>query len=233
MRLVLLGPPGVGKGTQAERLSAKLGVPKVSTGDILREAVAAGTPLGRTARGYLDAGKLVPDDVVVGIVRERLARRDAAAGFVLDGFPRTVAQAEALEGFAPPERVVLLEVGEPELVARLAGRRSCPRCGQVYHLRNRPPKTAGRCDACGAELVHRSDDQEETIRKRLAVYAEQTAPLVDFYSRKGVLQRVAGEGVMDAVFDRVMQAVGRRAEGGHYRRAEGEHSNRPEGEHSR
>jgi adenylate kinase len=204
MRLVLLGPPGAGKGTQARRLAARWSVPQVSTGDMLREAVARGTRLGLEARRYMDAGELVPDAVMIGLVRERLAQPDGRKGFVLDGFPRTAAQAEALDQLleaegTPLDRVVLVQLADEDLVTRLSGRRVCRSCGRNYHVTFSPPQVAGRCDACGGELSQRTDDEEATVRRRLAVYARDTRPLVDYYRRRGLLTTISGAGTMDAV----------------------------------
>jgi adenylate kinase len=204
MRVVFLGPPGAGKGTQAERLAAALGVPRVATGDIFRQAVREGTPLGRQAKEYMDRGALVPDDVTVGIVRERLAQPDCAAGFVLDGFPRTLPQAEALDRILgelgrPVQHAVLLTVPDEEIVRRAAGRRVCPRCGATYHLVSSPPRVDERCDACGEALVLRDDDREETVRSRLEVYRRQTEPLAAYYRQRGLLRPVDGTGPIDAV----------------------------------
>lgn len=213
MRLILLGPPGAGKGTQAQRLTERLGIPQVSTGDILRAAVAAGTPLGREAKAYMDRGALVPDGVVIGIIRERLKAPDYTRGYILDGFPRTVAQAEALgetlKAMGTPLTAVLsLTVDPEELVRRLAGRRSCGSCGAAYHLDTAPPRRPGRCDRCGGELFQREDDREETIRKRLAVYRDQTAPLVEYYRGRGLLKEVDGRGEIADVFARISRVLG-------------------------
>ena len=211
-RVIFLGAPGAGKGTQARRLAASSGVPQVATGDMLREAVAEGTPLGREAKRYMDSGALVPDAVVIGLVDERLARADAATGYVLDGFPRTVAQAEALDGLLGRrrqelDRVIFFDVSRPELIRRLTGRRICRKCGTTFHMVSAPPKTAGRCDVCGGELYQREDDAEATVARRLDVYETQTAPLLDYYRRRGLLVRVAGEGAMEDVADRIRKAV--------------------------
>lgn len=205
MNLLFFGPPGAGKGTQAKRLQTELGVPHLSTGDILREAVRQGTPLGTQARPLMDAGKLVPDDLVIGIVEERLDRDDAKKGFILDGFPRTVPQAEALnralekKGRAV-DHVISLEVPREELVTRLSGRRSCPKDGSVYHVVTNPPKTPGVCDLCGTPLIHRDDDSEEKVTKRLLVYEEQTSPLKAWYSERGLLRTIPGVGAQDEIF---------------------------------
>ncbi|MBX5464028.1 MAG: adenylate kinase [Clostridia bacterium] len=195
MQLVFLGPPGAGKGTQAAILARELGIPQISTGDMFRAAVRDQTPLGREAQRYMEAGQLVPDEVTIGIVEERLRADDCREGFILDGFPRTVAQAEALDRILaaagrPLERAVEFVIGEEEVVRRLAGRRTCPRCGAVYNVYTQPPQREGRCDRCGEPLVQREDDREETVRARLAVYRRQTAPLVDFYEAGGRLVRI-------------------------------------------
>ena len=201
MRVAFLGPPGAGKGTQARELAREWNVPHVATGDMLRDAAAAGTPLGREAKGYMDRGALVPDDVIVRMIAERLRRPDAGAGFLLDGFPRTIAQAEALERLLkdlgrPLDRVVYFDVSEPELLRRLTGRRVCRNCQTAFHLVSAPPKTPGVCDRCGGELYQRDDDSEATVRNRLAVYARQTSPLLDWYRGRGLLAAVPGEGAI-------------------------------------
>ncbi len=212
MRLVLLGAPGSGKGTQAQRMQARHGVPQVSTGDLLREAVAAGTPLGRAARVVMDAGQLVADDIMLGIIRERLARPDAARGFILDGFPRTIAQADGLAGQLADlgvslDAVVLLDVDPEILLRRMAGRRSCRRCGRVFHVETNPPRSGDRCTDGGEhDLFQRPDDNEETVRQRLAVYAERTQPLIEYYAKKGMLRRIDANGTLDEV-DARLRAV--------------------------
>ncbi|MFQ5899509.1 MAG: adenylate kinase [Candidatus Methylomirabilia bacterium] len=204
MRVIFLGPPGSGKGTQARQLAAELGIPQIATGDMLREAVAKGTPLGLAAKREMDAGALVPDEVVIGLVEERLAQADAKNGFLLDGFPRTVAQAEALEQLLNEQglaldRVIFLEVSERELLRRLTGRRTCQRCGIVFHVAFSAPKAGGICDECGGSLVQREDDSEATVRRRLEVYARETAPVLDYYRSRGRLASVKGEGPVPAV----------------------------------
>ncbi|MEM3567169.1 MAG: adenylate kinase, partial [Thermoplasmata archaeon] len=181
MNLIMLGAPGAGKGTQAQKLAAHLKIPQISTGDMLRQALAEGTPLGMEARKYMEAGKLVPDAVVVGIVKERLSREDCRNGFILDGFPRTLEQAKALDGIAKIDYVINIDVPEEILVERITGRRSCRKCGAVYHVKYNPPKTPGQCDVCGGELYQREDDREETVRKRLETYRNQTKVLIEYY----------------------------------------------------
>lgn len=204
MRMIFLGPPGAGKGTQARQLAAEWGIPQIATGDLLREAVASGTPLGLEAKRYMDAGALAPDEVVIGVVAERLDRAEAGKGFILDGFPRTVVQAEALERLlkergAALDRVILFEVAEAELLRRLTGRRVCKRCGATFHLVFSPPKVAGICDRCGGELIQRSDDSEAAVRQRLAVYERETASLLDHYRARGLLTTVKGEGPVEVI----------------------------------
>ncbi len=213
MRLVLLGPPGVGKGTQASRLGARLGVPHVSTGEMFREALSLKTPLGLAAKEYMDAGKLVPDAIVVELVRGRLAQPDCAAGFVLDGFPRNLAQAEALEAVlgesgARLDAVVNIEAGTDTVVRRLSGRRQCRQCGAVYHLEFNPPPDSETCPGCGGDLYQRRDDREDTVRERLRVHATETEPLVRFYRDAGLLVEVDGEQGIDEVTDAIASAVG-------------------------
>jgi adenylate kinase len=207
MRLVFLGAPGVGKGTQAELVAKRFGVPKISTGDILREAVRNKTPLGIQAKSAMDQGKLVPDSVVIGIVREKLAK-DASQGFVLDGFPRTKAQAEELNRMLGDsgqhlDRVINFVVPRSEVVRRLSGRRSCPKCQAVYHRDSAPSNKQGICDRCGGGLVQRSDDREETVEARLGVYEKETAPLIQYYRDRGLLSDLDGSGRIDAVNQRL------------------------------
>jgi adenylate kinase len=212
MRIILLGAPGSGKGTQAQRLSASRGVPQVSTGDLLRGAVKAGTELGLKAKAAMDAGELVSDDIVLGMIRERLAEPDAAPGFILDGFPRNIAQAEALDGVldeidAPLDAVVLLDVDFDVLLKRITGRRTCGQCGKVYNVYFLPPAAEGVCDACGGELVQRADDNEETVSNRLKVYESQTAPLVAFYEDRGKLKVVPATGEIDDVLAQLEETL--------------------------
>ncbi len=210
--MILLGPPGAGKGTQAKLLAGQLKIPQISTGDMLRAAVKAGTPLGLEAKQYMDRGALVPDEVINGLVRERVQQPDCARGYILDGYPRTVAQAHSLRetllalGLAV-DHVVSLEVPTEELVLRIAGRRTCRRCGAMYHVRFSPSKTDSRCDACGGETYQREDDREETVRQRLAVYSGQTAPLINFYEARGILRHVSGTGDIPEIFERVTRAI--------------------------
>ena len=206
-RIVFLGPPGAGKGTQATELARRLGVPHLSTGELLRAAVVAQSPLGRAAKEHIDAGRLVPDDLVLEILKERLARPDARPGFVLDGYPRTVLQAAALERFATPDRVVLFDIPEPLLLERLTGRRTCPQCGSVYNVVTRPPRIEGHCDHDGTELTVRSDDREEAVRTRIKVYLEQTHPLIAHYRELGVLRSIDAVGAPDQVRDRLNVAI--------------------------
>jgi len=212
MKLILLGPPGAGKGTQAKQLIDRFGIPQISTGDILRAAVKEGTPMGVKAKSCMDAGALVPDEVVVGIVRERLQKADCAAGFILDGFPRTVPQADALKANLAElgkelDAVISLEVDAEALVERLTGRRTCRSCGRGYHVKFDPPRNAGVCDACGGELFQRDDDQEETIRKRLDVYDQQTSPLVAYYQQDGLLAAIDGMQEMATVQEDILAAL--------------------------
>ncbi|MGD8976738.1 MAG: adenylate kinase [Gammaproteobacteria bacterium] len=212
MRIILLGAPGSGKGTQAQKLVEREGIPQVSTGDLLREAVSRGTELGKQAKVAMDAGELVSDDIVLGMIRERLAKPDAEKGFILDGFPRNLAQAESLDGVldeigAPLDAAVLMDVDFEVLLKRLTGRRTCSGCGRVYNVYFFPPETDGVCDACGGELIQRADDNEETIGQRLKVYESQTAPLVAFYEDRGKLKVVPAEGEIDEVFQRMETAL--------------------------
>ena len=210
MRVAFLGPPGAGKGTQARELAREWGVLHLATGDMLREAVAAGTAVGAEAERYMDQGALVPDDVINRLMAERLG---AAKGFILDGFPRTIAQAEALAKLLKDrgqtlDAVVYFDVSEPELLRRLTGRRVCRACGHTYHLTSSPPKRAGVCDACGGELYQRDDDREATVRNRLEVYRRQTVPLLDYYRARNQLTTVSGEGPVAAIREAIRNSVG-------------------------
>lgn len=204
MNLILLGPPGAGKGTQAKILTKKYAIPQISTGDILRAAVADKTPMGIKAKEFMDRGALVTDEVVVGIVEERLAKPDCAAGFILDGFPRTVAQADALKLMLQAlgksiDHVISITVENEELLERVTGRRTCKSCGKGFHVKFDPPKMAGKCDECNGELYQRDDDSEETMRKRLTVYEEQTAPLIAYYTQQSLLRTVYGIGSIEEI----------------------------------
>jgi len=205
--MVFLGPPGVGKGTQAAELARELGLVHLSTGDLLRAAVAEGSELGRAADGHMRAGRLVPDELVVEILRERLRRSDAAAGYILDGFPRTLSQAETLGRFARLDVVISLELDPKVLIERLTGRRLCPKCGSVYNLNTRPPRESGRCDRDRAELILRPDDRPEAVEVRLKVYEEQTAPLLDYYRRLGLLRPLDASGTPAEVALRLRRLV--------------------------
>jgi len=197
MNLILLGAPGAGKGTQAKFIVEKYGIPQISTGDMLREAVAKGTELGRKAKEFMDEGKLVPDDIVIGIVKERLKQKDCERGFILDGFPRTKAQAEALDKIMEEmgkkiDAVINISVPEEEVVRRIVNRRTCRKCGAIYHLIYDPPKKPGTCDRCEGELYQRDDDREEVVRQRFSVYRKSTEPLIDYYRKRGILYDVDG-----------------------------------------
>jgi len=212
MRFVFLGPPGVGKGTQAQMLAERDSLMKISTGDILREAVSRETPLGLQAKAFIESGQLVADEVVIGVIRERLSGPDSRFGYVLDGFPRTLGQAEALskmlEGQRTPlHRVISFEVPEQELIRRLTGRRSCPRCQRIYHLNFHPPRQQDRCDVCGEVLIQREDDREETVRRRLRIYEAETAPLLKFYEAQKILSKIDGSGSIEEVFKRLLQVL--------------------------
>jgi len=209
LRVVFLGPPGVGKGTQADAIAQKYEIPKLSTGDLLRESVAKETSLGKEAKGYMNRGELVPDAVVIGLVEEKLGSPECHKGFLLDGFPRTVTQADQLSTYLTSrgealDHVVHFSLSKSEIVRRISGRRSCPDCKAVYHLESVPPKSEGICDACGKSLVQRNDDKPETIESRLAVYQEQTAPLIEYYSARNILVELDGAGLVAAVQDRLV-----------------------------
>ena len=213
MNIILLGPPGAGKGTQAKMLIDAYGIPQISTGDMLREAVKNQTPLGLEAKKYMDAGKLVTDEVVIGLVKERIAREDCAKGFMLDGFPRTVPQAEELDKVLADmqkgiDHVVSIEVPNSELMGRLTGRRTCKACGQGFHMIFDPPKAEGVCDKCGGELYQRDDDNEETVSNRLQVYEDQTKPLINYYQEKSLLRPIDGVGAIKEIFERVKAVLG-------------------------
>ena len=211
MRLIFIGPPGSGKGTQAKRLAARYAVPHISTGDMLRESVADDTALGRQAAPIMASGALVPDDLMIGIINDRLAKPDAGRGFILDGFPRTTVQAEKLDTIvgngSDPLRVLQLLVPDDVLVKRTVLRRSCPECGAIYHLESAPPKSDMVCDRDGAALIHRPDDNEESVRKRLEAFHRQTLPVATFYKAKGILRTVDGVGTLDEVFERIEKSL--------------------------
>lgn len=218
MILIFLGPPGSGKGTQAKRLSAEKGWPQLSTGDMLRAAIGAGTNLGQEAKAFMDKGSLVPDQVVIGLIRERTKDQDCAGGFILDGFPRTIPQAESLAEMLKGQgrkidQVVLFEIADQELVKRLSGRRTCGKCSAMFHVESMKPKVSGKCDHCGSELIQRQDDQVSVIEKRLAVYHAQTAPLVGFYEGQGLLARIdaalSPEQVLGALSKTISSGLGR------------------------
>ena len=209
MNIIFLGPPGAGKGTQAQRICDALKIPQISTGDILRRAMKDGTETGLKAKSYIDAGKLVPDEVIIDIVKERLAMDDCKGGYILDGFPRTVPQAEALSTFATIDSVIELAVDDQVLVDRLSGRRVCLKCGATYHVSMLNGKTT--CDKCGEELIQRDDDKAETVLARLEVYHAQTAPLTGYYEKKGLLQKIAGDQGIDGTFAAIMNALGAKA----------------------
>lgn len=215
MRLIFLGAPGSGKGTQAKLVSQKCGIPQISTGDILRQAKKDGTELGRQAKTFMDAGLLVPDDIIIGIIKQRLAEPDVKSGYILDGFPRTLAQADALDkalgdGKGGIDYVIMLEVGEEFLVKRLAGRRVCSQCGEEYNIEFKPPKQPGICDKCNGALIQRSDDTEDAIRTRLKQYRLQTEPLISYYKNTGKLVPVAGDRDIKAVSTQIEEVLGSR-----------------------
>jgi len=212
MDMILLGLPGVGKGTQAKKLEDKLEIPHIATGDIFRKAIKNETPLGKKAKSFIDAGELVPDEVTIGIVEERLTEADCKVGFILDGFPRTIAQAEALDQILIEQNrkldlAIYLQAEIDILVERLAGRRVCVDCGATYHVKNDPPEVEGVCDKCGGEVIQRSDDQKETVKKRIEVNKEKTAKLADYYQDKGILHEVESIGGIDKVQARLMKLI--------------------------
>ena len=210
MKLILLGAPGAGKGTQADILCKELDIPTISTGNILRAAIKNGTPTGMKAKAYMDEGKLVPDDVIIGIITERVAEDDCKNGYILDGVPRTIAQAEAMEKAGINfDAVVSIEVADEVIMERMSGRRVCESCGASYHLVAVPPKVAGVCDSCGGKLVQRKDDAPETVKDRLAVYHKETEPLKDFYAQRGLLKSVENQPSVEATTAAILKALGR------------------------
>ena len=213
MKIVLLGPPGAGKGTQAKSISNRYSIPHISTGDIFRKNISEGTPLGIEAKGYIDKGQLVPDEVTINMVKDRLTWEDCKNGYLLDGFPRTVAQAEALEGFLAERNEKLdtalsIEVPSSFILERMTGRRVCPSCGASYHVKFNPPTKDGVCDVCGSDIVQRKDDTEETVSERLEVYERQTQPLIDFYNNKNLLSTVDGTKAINEVFESICSILG-------------------------
>ncbi|MBQ6513109.1 MAG: adenylate kinase [Clostridia bacterium] len=209
MNIIFLGPPGAGKGTQAQKICDALNIPQISTGDILRRAMKEGTETGKKAKSYIDAGQLVPDEVIIDIVKERLVMDDCRNGYILDGFPRTVPQAEALDTFATINSVIELDVKDEELVNRLSGRRVCLKCGATYHISMLGGKTT--CDKCGEELIQRNDDKAETVLNRLKVYHDQTAPLIGYYEQKGLLKKIDGAQGMEKTTQAILEALGAKA----------------------
>ena len=207
MKLILLGAPGAGKGTQAEIISKKYGIPQISTGNILRAEVKKESELGLKVKDILASGGLVPEEIVIAMVKERLKADDCAKGYILDGFPRNIAQAEALDGFASIDAVLLISVPDEKIVSRMSGRRTCPNCGATYHVISNPPKAEGICDSCGAELTVRADDREEVVRDRLRVYHEQTEPLIAYYGEKGLVREVNGQDTIEETTRLTMQAL--------------------------
>lgn len=209
MNVILLGPPGVGKGTAAKRMVEVYGIPQISTGDLLREAVKNQTDLGIKAKKYMDAGELVPDDLVIGLLKERVAKDDCRKGFILDGFPRTIPQAESLDASGIRIDVVVnLHADEAVIVERLSGRRDCPKCGAIYHVKNKPPKKADTCDACQGALITRDDQKEDVIQNRLQVYRKQTEPLIQYYEKKGIQKTVNAVQPIEKVFGDIQKALG-------------------------
>ena len=210
MKLILLGAPGAGKGTQAERLCKELNIPTISTGNILRAAIKNGTPIGMKAKAFMDEGKLVPDEVTIGIINERLAEEDCAGGYILDGVPRTIAQADAMEKAGIVfDAVVSIEISDEEIMERMGGRRVCEACGASYHIVAVPPKTEGVCDSCGGNLVQRKDDAPETVKARLEVYHQETEPLKEFYAQRGLLKSVENQPSVEATTEAILHALGR------------------------
>ncbi|MBI5001042.1 MAG: adenylate kinase [Euryarchaeota archaeon] len=209
MKLILLGPPGGGKGTQAKRIVERLGIPQISTGDLLRAEAAAGTPLGKRLKEYMDAGKLGPDDLIIEIIKKRVAQPDCRKGYIFDGFPRTMPQAQALDTFTKADVVLNIKVPDSEIVRRLTSRRTCKECGAIYNLQSIPPKVAGKCDKCNGTLFQRDDDNEKTVTNRLNIYHTQTAPLIEFYRVKGLLVEADCAGTLAENNEKVDRALGK------------------------
>ena len=208
MKMILLGAPGAGKGTQADFIKEKLGIPSISTGNLLRAAIAAGSELGRKAAAFMESGNLVPDELVLDLVKERIGQPDCANGMIFDGFPRTVEQAEALSKMVDIDMALLLDVPDEVIVNRMSGRRTCPNCQTTYHVVSAPPKVEGVCDKCGAKLGIRKDDKPEVVRERLAVYHSKTEPIVEYYRNKGVLKVVDGQASLEQTRALVAEAIG-------------------------
>lgn len=209
LKLIIFGPPSAGKGTQAQRLSQRYGIPQIATGDLLREAVAKQTPLGVEIKSYLDSGRLGPDDLIVQLISDRVSKPDCASGYILDGFPRTMDQAEELDKMTEVDIVLSIVVDMEQLVARAIGRRTCGKCAAVYHVSFNPPKAPGVCDRCGSGLIQRDDDKEDTVRNRLRIYMEQTAPLLEHFRMKGNLVDIDGSKGIEGVFDQMVEAIER------------------------
>lgn len=207
MNLIFLGPPGVGKGTIAKEIVKEKNIPQISTGDLLREAVKEGTTLGKKAKKYMDLGKLVPDDLVIDLLKNRISQDDCKNGFILDGFPRTIPQAEALEGEVKIDKVLNFKASDETVILRISGRRTCKKCNAIYHIKNIPPKKEGICDKCRGELYQRDDDKEETVRKRLETYKQQTEPLIDFYREKGILVDIETEQPIPEIVKDTLEAI--------------------------
>jgi len=208
MRIILLGPPGAGKGTQSRTITKKLGIPHISTGDILRQASSQKTPLGLTAKDYMDRGHLVPDDLMINLIKERIKREDCKKGFLLDGFPRTIPQAEALEKISHIDKVIKLKIENEVAIKRLSGRRTCKDCSAMYHITYLLPKREGICDRCGGELIIREDDRKEAILRRLEVYREETQPLIEYYRKKGLLVIIDGGRAKQEVTEDLLASIG-------------------------
>ena len=208
MKLIILGPPGAGKGTQAQLLEERLNIPQISTGDLLRKAVEDRTELGRTAKGFMDSGKLVPDNLIIELIKQRIKEADCKKGYILDGFPRTLSQAKTLESLDNINIVLNIVIGEIVLIERLTSRRTCSRCNAIYNLVGKPPKVEGICDICGGKLYQRDDDNEETVKKRLETYKKQTEPLINFYENLGLLKNVLSGKNIQETFKRICELIG-------------------------